>query len=75
MINLYLPIIYWQVQLTWRKDGHLIEPQRESNNKHQISASGSLFIRNITIFDGGRYECSVKNEYGRTTASVLVTVK
>uniref|UniRef100_T1PGN3 Cell adhesion molecule-related/down-regulated by oncogenes n=1 Tax=Musca domestica TaxID=7370 RepID=T1PGN3_MUSDO len=63
------------IQITWRRDGRIIDPNVLLTNKYEISGTGSLFVRNVTIFDGGRYECSVKNEYGRSTASAFVTIR
>ncbi|XP_061393833.1 peroxidasin [Musca vetustissima] len=63
------------IQITWRRDGRIIDPNVLLTNKYEISGTGSLFVRNVTIFDGGRYECSVKNEFGRATASAFVTIR
>ncbi|XP_037881152.1 peroxidasin isoform X2 [Glossina fuscipes] len=63
------------IKLTWRKDGRLIDPIILSSEKYEISGTGSLFVKNVTIFDGGRYECSLKNEFGRATASALITIR
>ncbi|KAL5280951.1 PXDN family protein [Megaselia abdita] len=60
-------------QVKWRKDGRLIPA--DSTVKYKISSSGSLYVQNITTADAGRYECSIFNEFGRTTASGFVTVK
>uniref|UniRef100_A0A1B0AI49 Ig-like domain-containing protein n=1 Tax=Glossina pallidipes TaxID=7398 RepID=A0A1B0AI49_GLOPL len=62
------------IKLTWRKDGRIIDPIILSSEKYEISSTGSLFVKNVTIFDGGRYECSLKNEFGRATASALITI-
>lgn len=59
------------VQVKWQKDGRTIT----NNERFQISLSGSLYIKNATLSDTGRYECSIKNEHGRATASGLVTIK
>ncbi|XP_075162195.1 peroxidasin [Haematobia irritans] len=63
------------IQITWRRDGRIIDPNVVTSNKYEISGTGSLFVRNVTIFDGGRYECSVKNEFGRSTTSAFVTIR
>lgn len=55
----------------WKKDGKtLVE-----SAKHRIAPSGSLFIKKITIQEAGRYECTIRNSFGRISASALVTVK
>ncbi|XP_054736235.1 peroxidasin [Anastrepha obliqua] len=59
------------IQLIWRHDGRIIAP----NDKYHVSKSGSLFVKNVTTSDAGRYECTVKNQYGRVTASALVKIK
>ncbi|XP_055843277.1 peroxidasin [Episyrphus balteatus] len=59
------------VQIKWQKDGRLIT----ENERFQISLSGSLYVKNATLADTGRYECSIKNEHGRATASGFVTIK
>lgn len=63
------------IQITWRKDGRIIDPNILLTDKYQVSGTGSMFVKNVTIFDGGRYECSLKNEFGRTTASAFVTIR
>lgn len=67
-INIYLKIV-------WRHDGRLITPNVLSDNKYQVRKSGSLLVRDFTVADGGRYECTLKNQYGRATASALVKIK
>ncbi|XP_055915269.1 peroxidasin [Eupeodes corollae] len=59
------------VKIRWQKDGREVF----NNERFQISTSGSLYIKNATLSDTGRYECSIKNEHGRATASGLVTIK
>lgn len=57
--------------IQWKKEGsHIARSLR-----HRISQSGSLYITNVTNEDSGRYECSVKNENGRTSASGLVSIR
>lgn len=56
----------------WKKDGRTLTA---GAIRYRISASGSLFITNVTDADTGRYECSLSNVYGRATAHGLVTVK
>ncbi|ALC43349.1 Pxn [Drosophila busckii] len=63
------------MQITWRRDGRLIDPNVQLIEKYQISGAGSLFVKNVTILDGGRYECQLRNKFGRATASALVTIK
>ncbi|XP_017057908.1 peroxidasin [Drosophila ficusphila] len=63
------------LQITWRHDGRLIDPNVQLTEKYQISGAGSLFVKNVTIPDGGRYECQVKNQFGRASASALVTIR
>ncbi|KAI8116975.1 Peroxidasin [Lucilia cuprina] len=63
------------IQITWRKDGRIIDPKILQTDKYEIIGTGSLFIKNVTILDNGRYECSIKNEFGRATASALVTIR
>jgi len=62
-------------QIAWRRDGRLIDPNVQLTEKYQISGAGSLFVKNVTILDGGRYECQIKNKFGRATASALVTIR
>ncbi|XP_062542992.1 peroxidasin [Armigeres subalbatus] len=59
------------MQTKWRKDGRTIT----QTDKYRLSVAGSLFISNLTEADQGRYECSLLNQYGRATASGLLTVK
>ncbi|XP_021697884.1 peroxidasin isoform X1 [Aedes aegypti] len=59
------------MQTKWRKDGRTIT----QTEKYRLSLAGSLFISNLTEADQGRYECSLLNQYGRATASGLLTVK
>ncbi|XP_032290596.1 peroxidasin [Drosophila virilis] len=63
------------MQIVWRRDGRLIDPNVQLTEKYQISGAGSLFVKNVTILDGGRYECQLKNKFGRATASALVTIR
>ncbi|EDV96683.1 peroxidasin [Drosophila grimshawi] len=63
------------LQIVWRRDGRLIDPNVQLTEKYQISGTGSLFVKNVTILDGGRYECQLKNKFGRATASALVTIR
>ncbi|KAI8039124.1 hypothetical protein M5D96_007841, partial [Drosophila gunungcola] len=63
------------LQISWRRDGRLIDPNVPLTEKYQISGAGSLFVKNVTVPDGGRYECQVKNQFGRATASALVTIR
>lgn len=60
-----------QVQVKWKKDGKTLIPSA----KHRFASTGSLFIKKVTAQDAGRYECSIKSEFGRDSASALVTVK
>nr|XP_036214818.1 peroxidasin isoform X2 [Bactrocera oleae] len=62
------------VQVIWRHDGRVITENIFSNHKYQVSGYGSLLVKNVTTADGGRYECTLKNQYGRVTASSLVKV-
>jgi len=62
-------------QISWRHDGRLIDPNVQLAEKYQISGAGSLFVKNVTIPDGGRYECQLKNQFGRASASALVTIR
>ncbi|EDS44212.1 conserved hypothetical protein [Culex quinquefasciatus] len=55
----------------WRKDGRTLT----QTDKYRLSTAGSLFITNLTEADQGRYECSLLNQFGRATASGLLTVK
>ncbi|KAG6457151.1 hypothetical protein O3G_MSEX010145 [Manduca sexta] len=55
----------------WTKDGSRIL----DNERISITLIGSLIIRNVSVTDSGRYECSAFNEYGRDTTSVFLTVK
>lgn len=57
--------------MKWKKDGKTIIPSA----KHRFASTGSLFIKKITAQDAGRYECSIKNNNGRASASAVVTVK
>ena len=43
--------------------------------KYTFSTAGSLYIANVNELDAGRYECTITNEFGRATASALITVK
>ncbi|XP_030372346.1 peroxidasin, partial [Scaptodrosophila lebanonensis] len=63
------------LQISWRRDGRLIDPNQQLTEKYQISGAGSLYVKNVTILDGGRYECTLKNQFGRATASALVTIR
>ncbi|XP_060651867.1 LOW QUALITY PROTEIN: peroxidasin [Drosophila nasuta] len=63
------------LQIVWRRDGRSIDPNVQLTEKYQISGTGSLFVKNVTILDGGRYECQLKNRFGRATASALVTIR
>ncbi|EDW17736.2 peroxidasin [Drosophila mojavensis] len=63
------------LQIVWRRDGRLIDPNVQLTEKYQISGTGSLFVKNVTILDGGRYECQLKNRFGRATASALITIR
>lgn len=59
-------------QVKWKKDGRTIT---SGAIRYRISASGSLFITNVTDSDTGRFECSLQNDFGRATAHGLITVK
>lgn len=61
-----------QPDIQWRKDGTRLE---RNPAKYRISGSGSLYISDLTEADSGRYECTAVNEYGRSTANGLVTLK
>lgn len=58
-------------EVKWKKDGRTVF----AVGRVRVAPSGSLFVSNLTLADSGRYECSVVNEYGRATASGLITVK
>lgn len=58
-------------EVKWRKDGNTIVPSA----KHRFAPSGSLFIKKITSQEAGRYECTIRNSFGRVSASALITVK
>lgn len=58
-------------EVKWKKDGRTLF----TIDRVRIANSGSLFIANVTLADNGRYECSVFNQYGRASASGLLTVK
>lgn len=58
-------------EIQWRKDGSRITP----DDRMSISLIGSLLIKNVTLRETGRYECSVSNKNGRDTASIFLTVK
>lgn len=57
--------------IKWKKDGRSLI----TTGRVRVAPSGSLFIANLTLADGGRYECIVTNEYGRAAASGLITIK
>jgi peroxidase len=59
------------IQSKWKKDGRTLT----KSIKYNISPAGSLFISNVNDLDAGRYECTVTNEYGRVTASCVVSVR
>lgn len=58
-------------EVKWRKDGRTLF----GVGRLRVAPSGSLFITNLTVADSGRYECTVTNEFGRATASGLITIK
>lgn len=58
-------------EVKWRKDGNSIVPSA----RHRFAPSGSLFIKKITSQEAGRYECTIRNSFGRVSAAGLVTVK
>lgn len=58
-------------EVKWKKDGRTLF----AVDRVRIAPSGSLFITNVTTADTGRYECSIVNEFGRATASGLISVK
>lgn len=58
-------------EVKWKKDGRTLF----AVGRLRVAPSGSLFVANLTLADSGRYECSVFNEFGRATASGLITVK
>lgn len=60
-----------EASVEWRKDGSRIIP----DDRVVITLFGSLVIKNLTVTDTGRYECSFVNEYGRDTVSSFLTVK
>lgn len=41
----------------------------------RVGVSGSLYFTRITPQEAGRYECLLRNNLGRVSASALVTVK
>ncbi len=55
----------------WKKDGRTLT----KSIKYSFSSAGSIFISNVNEYDAGRYECSVANEFGRVTASCVLTVR
>lgn len=57
--------------MQWKKDGKAVV----QSAKHRTGASGSLFIKKITAQEAGRYECTIRNNFGRISASALVSVK
>lgn len=58
--------------IVWRKDGTILG---EDKTHRKRSPSGSLYIHNVTFDDGGLYECSAVNDYGKITAHGMLTVK
>lgn len=58
-------------EVKWKKDGRTLI----AADRVRVAPSGSLFVSNLTVVDSGRYECTVTNEFGRATASGLITVK
>ncbi|XP_067643898.1 peroxidasin [Eurosta solidaginis] len=63
------------VQVIWRHDGRLIASNVYKSEKYLLSETGSLFVKNFTSTDEGRYECTIKNHNGRVTASALAKIK
>ena len=59
------------LQSKWKKDGRTLT----KSIKYNLSPAGSLFISNLNELDAGRYECTVTNEFGRVTASAVVSVR
>ena len=58
-------------QSKWKKDGRTLT----KSLKYSFSSAGSIFIANVNDFDSGRYECTVTNDFGRVTASCVVSVR
>lgn len=58
-------------KVKWKKDGKTIS----KSIKYRLAPSGSLFIKKIALEDAGRYECSIINANGRSTASAIITVR
>lgn len=61
-------------QVTWLKDGHVIEP----SDKFKFCKDGenyTMLIKKLTAEDGGQYTVRVKNDLGSTEASGQLLVK
>lgn len=59
------------LKVKWRKDGKTLVV----SERHRVASGGSLYIKKVIAQDAGRYECSIRNNFGRATASALITVK
>ncbi|XP_043287207.1 peroxidasin isoform X2 [Venturia canescens] len=77
--------------IKWKKDGSaLLGAEQEeaagggiggiggingNNEKYKISRAGSLYIFNVSTSEGGRYECTASNAYGRASAQTLLKIR
>lgn len=62
---------YPPARIEWRMNGALVQ----LDDRTSINSNYYLTIKNVTIADTGKYECSAVNPIGRDTKSMFLTVK
>ncbi|XP_071821894.1 hemicentin-1-like isoform X3 [Apostichopus japonicus] len=63
---------YPEPTVSWTKDGAEITL---TNDRYALLSDGTLIIPEITVSDGGLYECTVSNVAGRQSYSVTIEVQ
>lgn len=62
-----MPVVRWQ-----KDNDHL---SLTSNEKYEVTASGSLIISEVEYLDEGTYECAAENLAGVEQAFAVLTIR
>ena len=61
-------------EITWRKDGSLLNPGDQETDRIRQMPNGNLLISPVQFSDSGLYRCDAVNELGSANSSGVLTV-